>query len=145
MAFQSFRINTPAVVHDTIDGEVIIIQLETGAYYSLGSNGVHIWERLAQGDTVRQILDAMVERCGADPSEVEEAVNRFLRELEREELIVSEPANVVAPLASFVSPAGANGAGLEGLSFQKYTDLDHLLLLDPVHDADESGWPSHEP
>lgn len=25
--------------------------------------------------------------------------------------------------------------------FHKYTDMEDLLLLDPIHDVDETGWP----
>jgi hypothetical protein len=25
---------------------------------------------------------------------------------------------------------------------QKYTDMQDLLLLDPIHDTDETGWPN---
>ena len=40
-----------------------------------------------------------------------------------------------------------NGAGppeYQSLCFEKYTDLADLILLDPVHDVSDAGWP-HEP
>ena len=37
------RINAPHVVHETIDGETILIHLGTGAYYSLEGVGAHVW------------------------------------------------------------------------------------------------------
>jgi hypothetical protein len=27
----------------------------------------------------------------------------------------------------------------------KYTDMEELLLLDPIHDVDETGWPNKSP
>ncbi len=27
---------------------------------------------------------------------------------------------------------------------EKYTDLEELLLLDPIHEVDESGWPKQK-
>ena len=27
---------------------------------------------------------------------------------------------------------------------QKYTDMEDLLLLDPIHDVDEAGWPARK-
>ena len=40
--------------------------------------------------------------------------------------------------------------GIERLSFEapilhKYTDMQDLLLLDPIHEVDEAGWPSVKP
>ncbi|MEI6331186.1 MAG: hypothetical protein WCP16_18235 [Pseudanabaena sp. ELA645] len=38
-----FKINTPNVVHELIDGEVIIVNLKKGDYYSLLSTSAKIW------------------------------------------------------------------------------------------------------
>ena len=45
---------------------------------------------------------------------------------------------------------GTEDAGVEPVlageyqapSLEKYSDLQDLLLIDPIHEADESGWPS---
>ena len=34
-------------MHETMDGETILIHLETGAYYSLDGAGADTWELLA--------------------------------------------------------------------------------------------------
>ena len=39
-------VNSPHVVHETIDGETIIIHLGTGTYYSLDGVGADIWALL---------------------------------------------------------------------------------------------------
>ena len=43
MSNQRFRVNTPTVTHETIDGEAVIINLDSGNYYSLVEVGSFIW------------------------------------------------------------------------------------------------------
>lgn len=42
-------VNAPHVVHETIDGEAILIHLVTGTYYSLDGVGAELWGALAAG------------------------------------------------------------------------------------------------
>jgi hypothetical protein len=45
MSNQRFRVNTPTVTHETIDGEAVIINLDSGNYYSLIEVGsfIGVW------------------------------------------------------------------------------------------------------
>ena len=43
------RVNSPNVMSETIEGEVIVINLATGSYYSLKDAGAAIWHALADG------------------------------------------------------------------------------------------------
>ena len=39
------------VVHETIDGETVVINLATGNYYSIEGSGADLWSRLLAGET----------------------------------------------------------------------------------------------
>ena len=54
-----FSVEVDRVVHETIDGETIIIQLETGAYYSLVGPGAEIWSMLATGSSTDEVVAAL--------------------------------------------------------------------------------------
>ena len=41
-SFHYFRVNAPDVIHDIIDGEVIVANLTNGFYYSLQGSGAAI-------------------------------------------------------------------------------------------------------
>ena len=47
MAFQQIK-------HETVDNEVIIINLENGNYYSLKDTGLYLWQALAGEPTEAQ-------------------------------------------------------------------------------------------
>jgi hypothetical protein len=127
---EQIHVNTSAVVHDLVDGEVVIINLETGAYYGLDGPGVELWQALDAGTSVDRLVDIVLARGGGDEGPIRSSVSRILVMLEGEGLIVREGSNGNVPAD------GANGADLVDFNLSKYTDLTDLLLLDPVHDPD---------
>lgn len=127
----------PQVIHETIDGEVVIINLATGNYYSLRGTGAYVWEGLVAGTSVPAITEALV--TVFDGLDAPPDLSPFLDHLEREGLIAhstdpgapSAPQPASGPRTAYAAPA------LEG-----FTDMQDLILLDPVHEVDEAyGWP----
>src|SRR5438105_1156804 len=92
MSVQAFRINVPTIVHDTIDDEVIIIHLETGAYYSLGGAGVEVWKLLDEGKPVSQIVHLVASKFSGSSADIEASVLDLLTQLEGEDLVAPLPA-----------------------------------------------------
>jgi len=132
-----FRINAPTVTHQVIDGEVIILNLDNGFYYSLADSAAVIWQSL-NGAPVGEVV-AVVERFyDAAPNEIETKTSEFLAQLAEENLIAAVdawPFEITAPEApatktTFTAPV-----------FEKYTEMSDLLLVDPIHDVDDYGWP----
>jgi Coenzyme PQQ synthesis protein D (PqqD) len=123
------------VVHETIDGEVILIQLETGFYYSLDGVGAEIWALLSEDTAPTEIANRLSERHGTDPAAATAVVNQLLRELCDESLVVGSP-----PVNGTLPPGALEGIAAPEL--RKYTDMEDFLLVDPVHDVDDTGWPN---
>ncbi len=144
-----FRLNPDRVVHETIDGETIIIQLETGTYYSLAGSGAEIWAMLAAGRSAGEVVGELEQRYAGSRDELAEATDALVRELRREELLeegTDEDAN--APSSN---GASANGGGdhanaerpqFDPPKLQRYTDMQYFLMLDPIHEVDAIGWPN---
>jgi hypothetical protein len=129
----------PQVIHETIDGETIIIDLVSGTYYSLQGTGPEIWNRLAGGQSATRIVDGLAPGHAGDRAEVEAAVAAFLRELESEQLIAPAESNGNGMAAE---ADGAEAAGpFAPPKLEKYTDMQDIILLDPVHKVDDRGWP----
>jgi hypothetical protein len=135
------RINTPSVVAEIIDGEAVIMELATGHYFSTQGVGAEIWRGVESELTRSAILALLLDRYDAPRDVLEPALDSFLADLRARGLVVEangEPAPV------------SNGTG-SGLPDRKddfaapvlnaYTDMQDLLLLDPIHDVDEAGWP----
>ncbi len=144
------RINTPKIVHETIDGETVILNLDNGNYYSLVGIGAQIWGFIENGAPEHEIIDKVKCAYKNNGTDIDAAVNKFVSELRQEGLTVPD---IAGTHASFQWPAEQPGPGLnaEKQAFSapvlnKYSDMQDLLLLDPIHDVDEeAGWPTNKP
>jgi Coenzyme PQQ synthesis protein D (PqqD) len=132
----SYRVNAPDVIHQVIDGEAVIINLARGFYYSLDRVGADVWDALAQGRSRAEVVSVIAgayEGLGIDA-----AVTALVDELVAEELIVERAGHASA--GGEDTRSERRGA-FEAPILRKYTDLQDLLLLDPIHQVDEAGWP----
>lgn len=138
-----FLINKPKVIQETFDDEVVIINLDSGNYYSLDKVGAEIWGLIEQGTTTGEMIETIARRYEGECLEVEKAVAQFLSELEQENLI----APITAPQAKGkhgIVPELETAVGqprFDAPVLHKFTDMQELLLLDPIHEVDETGWP----
>jgi hypothetical protein len=143
-AYVSFKINRPQVICQTIEGEVVVINLQTGSYYSLTGAAAAIWGALEHGAAAAQITGALAAHFMDCDAGLEKIVDNFLDELRGEALIV--PAENGATTAN----GALNGAQIKREKFirpalKKFTDMQELLLLDPIHEVDAAGWPLAKP
>ena len=132
-----FRVNSPDTVHETFDDEVVLLNLRTGNYYSLDAPATTLWNYIECGMDVEAIGEALAERHAAEAPPVRPIVHLFLQELERESLIVSENGATAASLPHHE----ASAQSFPVPQLQRYSDMQDLFLLDPIHEVQDSGWP----
>jgi hypothetical protein len=138
-------VNAPHVVHETIDGETILIHLGTGTYYSLDGTGAEVWALASCGATREDVVVSMQARYQADPQELADSVTALVQEMVDEELLTVADATaspiVVADEAAGES-AAMSGAVFDAPVLHKYTDMQEFMLVDPLHDVEaDAGWP----
>jgi hypothetical protein len=132
-----FRIG-PEIVHETIDGEVIAIDLVGGSYYSLAGSGPAVWEVLGSGASEAEISAVLASQFEADGETISAAVAALLAQLQESNLIVSdEQAGEAAPIAA----GSGEKTPFEAPRLERYTDMKDYFLLDPIHEVDTAGWP----
>jgi hypothetical protein len=127
------QINSPKVIHQVFETEVVIVNLETGNYYSVTGSGIAIWEQLDAGVAWAQMVTQFPN--GDDSRQV----RAFLDELEREQLILPDDGHTAA-----TSPAAVPQPFVPP-RLEKFTDMREMLLIDPIHELDEGGWPKPLP
>ena len=137
-----YRINEPDVSAEVFETEVLAINLATGHYPSLREAAVPLWRLILEGRTVEESASLLAAALGAAPAGVLSDAASLAQSLIERQVLVPASAPLTAPaeptwLADFkppyVSPA-----------FDTYTDMQDLLLIDPIHEVDVSGWP-HQP
>ncbi len=67
--------------------ELVLMHLDTGAYYSLNDTGILIWESLADGQAYDSIVDAIVKDFEVDRETVIKDFERLVNELADQGLV----------------------------------------------------------
>jgi hypothetical protein len=140
----AYAVNRPAVVSELIDGETVMMHLETGHYFSARGTASRIWSWVELGLSSVEMLDRLDREYAADRAVMEEALAAFLAALADQGLVVAgAPPTAVAPDAGAdCSHGDGERAPFVAPVLEVYADMRDLLFLDPIHDVDESGWPS---
>src|SRR3954453_3365588 len=137
-----FRLNSPQVVAETIEDEAIVVNLTTGTYYSVKGDSILLWNAIVGGASVDEIAEVAAELTEESRQTAAAAVDGFCESLVREGLVVERDAG--DDTAAKVDLSGG-GRGMLEPTFETYADMQDLILLDPVHEVDERGWPHVQP
>ena len=135
----AYGIDTAAVVSDVIAGEAVMLHRVSGDYFSTDGAGCLIWEWIGARQSRASILDALKERFAADPAEIETAVDAFLADLVRHKLIREIDDDIGAPTKASIGPQPKSVFAPPLLHV--YSDIRRMILLDPIHEVAEAGWP----
>lgn len=130
-----FSLNEAEACSEEIDGEVIIINLTTGCYYSLGGSAATVWPLALAGYTAAEMAVHFMP-VAPDPQAVEAQIAAFLEYLCAEGLLLATDAVAHGDVPGLAAPASFSAPVAE-----KFTDMQELLLVDPIHEVAEAGWP----
>jgi hypothetical protein len=138
-----FKVNSPNVVSETIDGETVIVSLLRGTYYSLDRVGADVWNLIEREFSVVKIVMAITQQFNGDPELIESSVKTLIAQLGAEELISPVNGELGEDHLPEASPdSTASKEEFVPPVLQKYSDMQELLMLDPIHEVDETeGWP----
>jgi hypothetical protein len=75
------------VIAQRVSDRLVLLDSETGAYYSLDGVGVRLWELCDGSNTVTEAVAAICAEYDADAATVADDVREVLNELVRERLI----------------------------------------------------------
>ena len=137
-----YRVKHPQVVGEIIDGEAVVINLDKGIYYSMDGSGAIIWSHFETGATIQHIIDALCSQYTGDSSDITKSVADYVEQLIHEELVVSGVAGQVRAQNMTIDSSAPTKPDFVAPVLEKFTDMEALLLLDPIHEVNEQGWPS---
>jgi hypothetical protein len=140
------RINTPNVVGEEFDGEVVVVNLESGCYFSLMGSAKDIWNSLTQGSAAPEAIVATLEQSlDCTGYDVAAIVLPFLNSMVDLELLVPDEPATAGERPVQEGSQDKKRPLFEVPRVETFTDLQDILLLDPIHDVDEAGWPMVSP
>jgi coenzyme PQQ synthesis protein D (PqqD) len=129
MSTSKVSIRVPQVLHQAVDGEVLIVNTETGVYYALRSVAADIWQAIQRsGTSVDDIVASVAARYGAAVEVVDGIVSRFIAELSGESLVVLDCGTDAHRAVAGVSAMAASRLPFSLPRLEKFTDLRHYLI-----------------
>ena len=137
-----YKVNSPDVAWEAFDGEVIIVNLQSGHYFSARGTGAMIWRTMAAGASRPEVDAQITSAFHGDAAEIQRSVGAFINMLLERSLLVplgEGESSRVAPSAD--PPATAAKSEFSPPSLETHSDMQDILLLDPIHEVDDTGWP----
>ena len=118
--------------------EVVAIDLNDGSYFSLKGLAAELWRLIDSDLTLPQIIERMSASYVIDAAALAKT-SAFLKQCKQEGLISFEE-NALNGIDDFrVNSSGSKV--LPEFEPEKISDIQDILLLDPIHDVDDTGWP----
>ena len=71
----------PQVMSRLVEDETVVLDLESGMYFGIEGTGKRIWELVAEGHSLREIVGIIIAEYEADEADVERDVLSFTNEL----------------------------------------------------------------
>ena len=132
-----YQLNEEKMFFDIADGQAVVINFVSGMYYGTTVLGSVILERLVKGCVPEEIAGAVKALPGC-PEDFDSQFSTFITKLRDKEILLDgEPHSGGGEEIDHV--ALADGFGL---TLDEFSEVQDLILADPVHDVDvEQGWP----
>ncbi len=141
---ERYRVDGDKIVHEVLDQEAMVVNMDNGYYYALEGTAVDIWQAMAAGASAAEAVELLLQRHSGERAEVEAAVRGFVAELVAEALLTpgtgAHEAAATVQSEPAAKPAGPRSPFNPPVMY-KYTDMANLIQMDPIREFDETGWP----
>ena len=134
----TYLINPNGVASENFGDETVIIHISRGRYYSMKDSAMLLWDHMTNPISIQSLETTLQSVYTINAGTTSEDVRLFIHQLINEGLIIesenrSETAFINTPSIKkeYIKPV-----------FEVFTDMESLILLDPIHDVSSSkGWP----
>ena len=139
---EKYCINFKEVSSESFENEAVVVNFMTGKYFGMTGSGPVIWEAFETPASQEDVITLLEQNYpGISKDQVNEVIC-FIHDLLQEKLLVT-------------AESGCNGTPVKlqpddagdflSPKLEIYDDLQELIILDPIHDADpERGWPAQQ-
>lgn len=138
-ADKRLKLNSGDVAAKEIDGEILVMNVANGMYYSLDGVSAAAWRLLAAGHSLRRVAEALAASFGVDESTTLADVTGLALHLVDEGLVTvsAAPESTETP----VIPEVETGMPYSAPRLTAYSDMADLLALDPpMPGLAETSW-----
>jgi hypothetical protein len=132
-----YGVDKTHVAYQTFGGETIVIDFTAGTYFSMQDSAAEVWQMLARSMPLDEIVQLYKTDNPEQAEEVESAIRNFASELAAANILSGDERHFESNPPQDV----IHRAPFSTLIFEKFDDMSQLIMLDPVHDVTEEGWP----
>ncbi len=73
-----------------VDGEIVVLKLNTGEYFTFNELGRSTWLQVSQGNTISQAVQAVIAEYDVEMAQAESDIKKFIGGLVGRSLIVQQ-------------------------------------------------------
>ena len=78
----------PNMLTTPMDGEIVMMSVQHGKYYSIGKTGVAIWEEIGDGSSIQDVVNRLCERYEVDADICKRDVITFVEKMAAKEIVL---------------------------------------------------------
>jgi hypothetical protein len=139
-----YRCNDPDVIYEIYDDEVVVLNFSNGNYYSLKNSAKSVWILIVRGVSLSEIQKHFTGNSNSHKAEIEKNISDFFVSLIEEELIVESDSKTLKKFDTGQKTdvmLDVNAKDFPHPILEKFNEMQELLLLDPIHEVSNMGWP----
>jgi hypothetical protein len=138
----TYKLDRARIVFEQFEDETVLVNTETGYYYSLSPSGSEILRLLEEGCPAESLVHALFGNSYSI-SHPTGLIESFVKRLKSEGILVDRASDHPFDTnGERRAPLYADGADFPPPALDRFDDVRDLLLIDPIHQVDaEYGWP----
>lgn len=84
------RLRTDDLVWQSIEDEIVALDLRSSNYFRLNGSGATLWTKLAEGSSLEEMVETLLREFSVESDQAKADVDAFIVRLETLDLIVSD-------------------------------------------------------
>ncbi len=129
----NFNINAAVYDLEDFDDEIVLVNIQTGVYFTMSESAPLIIRELSKGVNLSQVFDDI--DTSKHDINAKVAIKNFIEILIQEKILVENPS---IEIGNTIDCNSINSLPM----YKKFEDMGDLIKLDPIHDVSDLGWPN---
>ena len=130
-----YIINDEHVISEQIDDDTVVINLLTGCYYNFNKSASTIFKLLKNGNTKKDMILWYKKFFSLNLEIATKDITTLLNYMIKKQLIINISKVDTLNSSKYIKYDYVNPI------IEEFDDMQDMLLLDPIHEVKNEGWP----